>query len=98
MFHHWTTVVFGYPAVIGALLTFLAAVRLGRASLAVVAAVVSAPFCLFVSGYPIVGWWGLGVLCCNVLGVIALHRGAGGYSFLFWIPFVVLVGRLTLIV
>jgi hypothetical protein len=58
--HDWTTIaiaaVFGWPAIAAAQMAFVAAVRLGRPSLAIVATLISAPFCVFVSGYPRVGW------------------------------------------
>jgi hypothetical protein len=57
--HDWTTiaigVVFGWPPIVAALVTFVVAVRLGRPFLAIVAILMSAPFCLFASEYPLVG-------------------------------------------
>jgi hypothetical protein len=82
--YEWSTIaiiaVFGWPAVVVALVTFLVAVRLRQPALAILATVVSAPFCLFVSGYPLVGWWGVVVLFSNLLGALAVRRGLGGYA------------------
>ena len=98
----WTTIaigaVFGWPAVAAALVTLVAAVWLDRPSLAIVATLISAPFCLFVSGYPRVGWWAIGVLASNLIGALALRFGWGRFSVSFWIPFVLLVGWLMAVV
>jgi hypothetical protein len=103
VFHHdWPTVaigaVFGWPAIAAALVAFVGAVWFGRSSLAFVATLISAPFCMFVSGYPRVGWWAIGVLASNLIGAVALGFGWGRYAVWFWIPFVLLVGWLMAVV
>lgn len=103
MLHHdWPTIaigaVFGWLAIAAALVTFVAAVWFGRPSLAFVATFISAPFCMFVSGYPRVGWWAIGVLASNLIGALALRLGWGRYSVSFWIPFVLLVWWLMAVV
>ena len=90
--------VVGWPAVAAALVMFVAAAILGRPSLAFVATLISAPFCVFVSGYPRVGWWAIGVLASNLIGAVALRFGWGRYAFSFCIPFVLLAGWLMAVV
>ena len=90
--------VVGWPAVAAALVMFVAAAILVRPSLAFVATLISTPFCVFVSGYPRVGWWAIAVLSSNLVGALALRFGWGRYAVSFWIPFVLLVGWLMAVV
>src|SRR5262245_18323532 len=98
MYHEGTTlaigVVFGCPTVVIAVVTFLVAVQRRTPGWALIATVVSAPFCLFVSGYPLVGSLGVGVLGSNLLGALTLRR-LGPYAMVFWVPFVMLAAWLA---
>src|SRR4030095_4567783 len=97
MFDNWATIVFGWPAVATALLTFTLAVSLNSRGLAVVAALVSAPFCLCVSGDPVIrglGWVALGL---NVAGVVALWRRQRFASAMLWSPFAMLAGAVAIL-
>jgi len=97
MFDNWATIVFGFPAVVAALLTFSVAVALNSRGLAVIAALVSAPFCLWVSGYPVVrglGWVALGL---NVAGVVALWRRQRFAGAMLWSPFAMLAGAMAIL-
>jgi len=96
--HNWSTVAFGWPAVITALAVFIVALLRRQTSLAVAAGILSAPFCLLVSGYPLIREWGLIVLSGNVFGVIALSRGHVGLAAASWLPFVALAGFLAVLV
>src|SRR5262245_11341650 len=97
MFDNWATIVFGWPAVIAALLTFSVAVALSSRVLAVVAAIVSAPFCLWVSGYPIIRGLGLVALGLNVAGVVALSRRQRFAGAVLWSPFAMLAGAVAIL-
>jgi hypothetical protein len=96
--HNWSTIAFGWPAVITALALFIVALLLRRSSVAVVAGLLSAPFCVSVSGYPLIREVGLVVLGGNVIGVIALWRGHLGVAAASWLPFIALAGFLAILV
>jgi hypothetical protein len=94
----WPALVFGWPAVIAALVVFGLALVLNARALAVIACLISAPFCLFVSGYPVIRGLGLLVLGTNVAGAIALWRHQRVGAALLWTPFVMLAGLLAVFV
>lgn len=75
--------------------TYLTALMLRRLWLGVVATALSAPFCLWVSGYPAIRWVSLLVLGCNVIGLVALQRRERIVAALCWSPFALLAGLLA---
>jgi hypothetical protein len=82
----------GWPAVVIALFAYLIALILRRPWLGVVAASISAPFCLYVSLYPRVLGLGLVTLACNFLGSMALSRQRMTLAAMCWLPFILLAG------
>ena len=70
----WWPVVFGWPSVVASIAVYAAAFLASRPWLAVVGAVLSASFCLFVSGYPKVGLLGLTALVSNCGAAWALTK------------------------
>jgi hypothetical protein len=91
----WSVFVFGWPAVITALVVFSAAIARNSRVLAILACLASAPFCFWVSGYPAIGGLGLLVLATNVAGVVALWKRQRVGAALLWAPFVLLAGLLA---
>jgi hypothetical protein len=98
MFTWWPSLVMGWPAVGASLILFTAGLLGRRAGLTLAGSVVSAPFCLFVSGYPRIGLFGVAVLGLNFMSAWASRRGrpivAGGLL----LPFVVLVAIIAVTV
>ena len=70
----WWPVVVGWPSVVASIAVYAAAFLASRPWLAVVGAALSAPFCLFVSGYPKVGLLGLTALVSNCGAAWALTK------------------------
>ena len=73
-----------------ALVVFALATATRSRILGVVACVLSAPTCFWISGYPAVSVMGLAVLACNVAGVFALFRGQRFGAATLWMPFALL--------
>ena len=71
----WVLFLVGWKPVMAALIVFAGATAWKSPLTGVVACVLSAPTCLYISGYPRVGGMGLLVLACNAGGVYALVRG-----------------------
>jgi hypothetical protein len=82
--------VVGWKPVMVALVLFVMATAWKSRTLAVVACTLSAPTCLYVSGYARVGVVGLLVLACNAAGVFALFRSQRAGALMFWVPFALL--------
>jgi hypothetical protein len=90
--------VFGLPAVMTALLVYGVAVLLRQRALSVAALLLSAPFCLWISGYPKIRHLGLLILITNLIGVIALWRGQRFAAVVMWVPFLMIAGSLAFLV
>ena len=83
----WWPVVFGWPSVVASIAVYAAAFLARRPWLAVVGAALSAPFCLFVSGYPKVGLLGLTALVSNCGAAWALSRRQRRVAGILLLPF-----------
>ena len=92
MFTWWPSLVMGWPAVGVSLIVFATGLISRRSGLVLAGSVVSAPFCLFVSGYPRIGAFGLVVLGLNFLSVWASRQGRPLVAGALVLPFVVLAG------
>ena len=64
----------GWSGVILALLSFSVALKYRSTALGLLAAVLSAPFCRFVNGYPIVGAFSWAALAGNFIAACVLRR------------------------
>ena len=82
----------GWPSVVAALFLYVVAVVSRSPRLGLVAALISAPFCVYVSAYPRVLGVGVLALCSNSFGVVALFRRRIGWAALSWLPFTALAG------
>ena len=71
---YWPAIVFGWPAVTASVLFYVTALAKQRAWLAVLAALISAPFCVYASGIPIIRGFGFAVLALNLASAAALRR------------------------
>ena len=94
----WPSLVMGWPAVVLGSLLYLAALVFRRPWLSLVAVVVWAPFCLYVSLYPRIQGLGLIALTGNVLSLVALRRGRIVWACVGLIPFILLAGFLAILV
>ena len=88
----WWPVVFGWPSVFASIAAYAAAFLTSRPWLAAVGAVLSAPFCLFVSGYPKVGLLGLTALVSNCGAAWALRRRQSRVAGILLLPFLSVAG------
>jgi hypothetical protein len=86
----WVPFVVGWKPVMAALILFAVATAWRARTLGVVACVLSAPTCVWMSGYPTVRFMGLLVLACNAAGVFALFRGQRFAAAAMWLPFATL--------
>jgi len=98
MFSNWAAIIICWPSVIAALAMFIVAVAINSRALGMAAAAVSAPFCLWVSGYPVVRGLGYVALAANVAGIVALSRGQRFAAAMLWAPFAMLAGGLALLI
>jgi len=80
----------GWKPVMVAVAIFALATAWKSGTVGVVAWVLSAPTCLWISGYPRVRVVGLLVLACNAGGVFALFRGRRFAAATLWFPFALL--------
>ena len=87
----WPAVVFGWPAALLAATAFGVALATPRAWLGFVGASLAAPFCVFVSGYPLFGWTAQVALAANFLAAYLLHRGRRDVAFTLLLPFMIIV-------
>jgi hypothetical protein len=96
----WSAVVFGWPFVALAAALFCAALFSERSWPAFVAAALAAPFCLFVSAYPIpIGRFGGPIaLVSNFLSAWLLHRQRRNIAFAFLVPFLAVAAIFALLV
>jgi hypothetical protein len=83
----WVLFLIGWKPVMFALIVFAVATAWKSPGIGVIAWLLSAPTCLFVSGYPRVGVIGLLLLACNAGGVYALLRGHRFGAGMLWAPF-----------
>jgi hypothetical protein len=95
MFTWWPSLVMGWPAVGVSLILFAAGLFSQRPGLVLAGSVMSTPFCLYVSAYPAIRFWGLAVLALNFLSVWASRRGRPIVAGALVLPFVVLAGTLA---
>ncbi|HET9834639.1 MAG TPA: hypothetical protein VFP91_23110 [Vicinamibacterales bacterium] len=70
-----------------ALVLFVLATAWKSGTLGTIAWMLSAPTCLWISGYPRIRFVGLLVLACNAGGVFALFRGRRFAAATLWFPF-----------
>ena len=87
----WPAVIFGWPAVLLAVAAFGAALLTPRAWLGLIGASLAAPFCVFVSGYPLFHRAGQIALAANFLAAYLLHRGRRDVAFTLLLPFLMIV-------
>jgi len=87
--------VFGWPAVGASLAAFAIGILTGRVWSATTGAVLAAPFCLFVSGYPGISYWGLVALVANAGSVLALRGRRTVVAIVALTPFVAIAIRLA---
>ena len=66
-----------------------------RPGLVLAGCVVSTPFCLYVSAYPAIRYWGFTVLGLNFLSAWVARRGRPVAAGLLVLPFAVLAGTLA---
>src|SRR5215467_12728559 len=83
----WVPFLVGWKPVIAALIVFAVATAWKSPLTGIVACVLSAPTCLYISGYPRVGVIGVLVLACNAGGVYALVKGHRFGAAVLWAPF-----------
>ena len=95
MFTWWPSLVMGWPAVGVSVILFTAGLFNQRPGLVLAASVISTPFCLYVSAYPAIRFWGLVVLALNFLSVWALRRGLSIVAGTLVLPFVMLAGTIA---
>jgi hypothetical protein len=76
----------GWKPVMAALVIFTMAVAWKSRALGAAACALSAPTCIWMSGYPRVGVIGLLVLGCNTGGVVALFRCQRVAAAALWLP------------
>jgi len=87
----WPAVIFGWPAVFLAVAAFGVALLTPRTWMGFIGASLAAPFCLFVSGYPLFHRAGQVALAANVLAAYLLHRGRRDMAFTLLLPFMMIV-------
>jgi hypothetical protein len=95
MFTWWPSLVMGWPAVGASLIAFAAGLGFQRPKLVFAGSIISTPFCLYVSGYPRIGFFGLAVLTLNFMSAWASWRGRPLVAAVLLLPFVLLAGSLA---
>ena len=88
----WPALVMGWPAVGVSLIVFAAGLLSQRPKWVLAGSVISTPFCLYVSLYPGIRFFGLAVLSLNFLSWWASRRGRPLAAAALVVPFVVLAG------
>lgn len=78
----------GWPGVLFSLSVMAAAFLANSYRLTIVGALLSAPFLLYVSGYPRIGVLGVLVLACNLLAAWLLKRERPWLAVLFIAPYI----------
>lgn len=94
----WPAIIFGWPAIIGAIALSVVGIVRRKPKLLVIAAFVSLPFSFYLAGSPVFGWLGL-IMPWSLAGtaVAIYHR----YTKLAWsllAPFVGVSGWLAILV
>ena len=87
----WSAGVVGWPAVAAAVAAFSLAFFTTRTWFGFIGAAFAAPFCLFVSGYPLFHWGGLVALAANFVAAYLLYRGRPDVAFTALVPFMMIV-------
>ena len=90
----WPAIVFGWPFVALAVAAYVVAYATARPRFALVGAALAAPFCFFVSLYPVpIGRLGGPIaLCANVASAWLLQRGRRSAGAACLAPFLVVAG------
>lgn len=94
----WPAVVFGWPAILLALVLSVLAIAKRKPSLLAASAVIAAPFSLYVGGTPRVGWLGLIIPVLLIGAGVSVHYRWVGTAWLLVVPVVVVVGWVASIV
>ena len=85
----WSGIVLGWPAVLAAFGAYGVAFVTTHAWSGFIGAVIAAPFCVIVSGYPMFAAAGQVTLAANVLAAFLLYRGRREVAFAALVPFMV---------
>jgi len=91
----WAFLLFSWPAVVLAGVAYVAAFLTARTWLAFIGALVVAPFCVFVSGYPLFHRVALIALGANFVAAWLLHRGRPDIALAALVPVMMIIATLT---
>ncbi len=88
----WPAVVFGWPAILLALVLSVAGIAKRMPLLLAAAAVIAAPFSLYLAGSPRIGWIGLGIPLLLAAAGVAVHYRRPQIAWPLLVPVVALIG------
>jgi hypothetical protein len=94
----WSEIGSSGAAAIIPLILYAVGIYFGSRTIATIAAVTSVPYCLFVSGYPLIGWLAWVALAGNVLaaGLVGIRRDVTFAALSPFMAIVVLLGVIAL--
>jgi len=88
----WPAVVFGWPAILLALVLSVLAISRRKPSVLAASAVIAAPFSLYLGGTPKVGWLGFMIPVLLIGAGVAVRYRRVGTAWLLLVPVVAVVG------
>ena len=94
----WPAIIFGWPAILGAIALSATGIIHGRPKLLIVGAVISLPFSFYLAGSPVFGWLGFIMPSSLVASAIASYHHHSGIAWSLFAPFVAVSGWLALLV
>ena len=98
MLEMWPAILFGWPAIMVAIALSVMGIVRRRARWLVVAAVVTLPFSLYLSGSPAFGWLGLSIPLLLPAASIAIYHHHAKVAWFLLAPFVGVSGWLAIAV
>jgi hypothetical protein len=98
MLEMWPAILFGWPAILVALVLSVIGIVRRRARWLVVAAVIVLPFSLYLAGSPVFGWLGLSIPLLLPAASIAIYHHHTKVAWFLLAPFVGVSGWLAIAV
>jgi hypothetical protein len=91
----WAFILFSWPAIVLAGAAYAVAFLTTRTWAGFVGAVIIAPFCMFLSGYPLLHWVALVAFAANFVAAWLLRRGRPDVAFAALVPVMMMIATLT---